>query len=325
MHPIATCSSFAEAFFANRGDGDYGKKIETTKGIANHDRKSNKAYFSIFGKITISRYLYHIDQETFSPLDIILNLPIRCYSYFLSEMMNLLNIKGAYSEGVNFIKKFFRIQVSVAASETISYENSSCYEEYYELRETLKKPDESDEKKDYTAVSFDGKGVPMIKKEGAKIVGRQGKGQKKQKKKECLVGVKHNIDTNNIASYIMELQAEMLSDKWKKESHQEKFKKVITYLKNHKQYMKYDEYLSNGYPIGAGIVESACGHVVKDRMEISGARWSIHGSEPILRLRSVVKSKNWDEYWEFFTSQARENILSADDYNPLNIQQKIAV
>jgi len=183
-------------FFANQGDGDYGKKIETTRGIATRGRKSSKSYFSIFGKITIWRYLYHIEQETFAPLDIILNLPIRCYSYFLSEMMNLLNIKGAYSEGVNFIKKFFRIQVSVAASEIISYENSSCYEEYYELRETLKKPDESDQKKDYIAVSFDGKGVPMIKKEAAKIVGRQGKGQKKQKKKECLVGVKYNIDAN---------------------------------------------------------------------------------------------------------------------------------
>ncbi len=61
-----------------------------------------------------------------------------------------------------------------------------------------------------------------------------------------------------VSSYIMELQTEMQKKKWKKKSHQEKFKKVITCLRNHREYMKYDEYLSKGYPIGTGIVESAC-------------------------------------------------------------------
>ncbi len=86
--------------------------------------------------------------------------------------------------------------------------------------------------------------------------------------------------------------------------------------------MKYDEYLAKGYPIGTGVVESACSHVVKDRMEISGARWGISGAESVLRLKSVVKSKDWDSYWEFFTSQARDKKFIADDYNSLNIHEK---
>ena len=99
--------------------------------------------------------------------------------------------------------------------------------------------------------------------------------------------------------------------------------KVITYLKNHKEYMKYDKYLSEGYPIGSGVVESACSHVVKDRMEISGARWGINGSDSILKLRSVAKSKNWDEYWEFFTTQAKNNTFFPDEYNLMNVQEKM--
>jgi rubrerythrin len=47
-----------------------------------------------------------------------------------------------------------------------------------------------------TVTSFDGKGVPVIKDEAAKIVGRLGKGEKNQKKKEALVGVKYNISPN---------------------------------------------------------------------------------------------------------------------------------
>ncbi|MDM8544286.1 hypothetical protein QUF90_24690 [Desulfococcaceae bacterium HSG9] len=86
--------------------------------------------------------------------------------------------------------------------------------------------------------------------------------------------------------------------------------------------MKYDEYLSNGYPIGTGIIESACGHPVKDRMEISGDRWGIDGAESILRLRSVFKSENWDKYQDFFNAQARENEFFPDDYNSFNIKEK---
>jgi hypothetical protein len=47
---------------------------------------------------------------------------------------------------------------------------------------------------DFTVIGFDGKGVPVIKKEAAKIQGRQGKGEKRQKKKEALVGVKYNVN-----------------------------------------------------------------------------------------------------------------------------------
>ncbi len=180
-------------YFANHNQGDYGRTVETAQGLAERGRISEKTYFSIFGKIKVTRYLYHTDNKTFAPLDIFLNLPIRCYSYFLSEMFNLLNIKDAYSEGVVFVKKFFGQQVSVSASETISGESSSCYKEFYELKKTLKVPEE---KKGYTAVSFDGKGIPMIKKEAAKITGRQGKGKKKQKKKESPVGAKYNINAN---------------------------------------------------------------------------------------------------------------------------------
>ncbi|MCP4349328.1 MAG: hypothetical protein GY795_27935, partial [Desulfobacterales bacterium] len=122
----------------------------------------------------------------------------------------------------------------------------------------------------------------------------------------------------NIASYITEPQAEMLSGRWEKKSQPEKFKKVITYFKNHRQYMKYDEYPVKGYPIGTGVVESACSHVVKNRMEISGARWGINGAESILKLRSAVKSKDWEDYREFFTRQARKNEFFPDEYNSLN-------
>ena len=68
---------------------------------------------------------------------------------------------------------------------------------------------------------------------------------------------------------------------------QETLQSVIRYMENHKQWMKYDEYLLKGYPIGSGIIESTCGHTVKNRMEGAGRRWSLDGAEFMLLLRSI--------------------------------------
>ncbi|MDL1962984.1 MAG: hypothetical protein LWW98_01385 [Deltaproteobacteria bacterium] len=105
----------------------------------------------------------------------------------------MLNINGAYENASELLKKFFGVKLSISASETISSESSDRYEDYYDLKNSLPKL-ESEE--DYVVVSFDGKGVPMIKKEAAKIVARQGNGEKKQKKKEALVGVKYDVNAN---------------------------------------------------------------------------------------------------------------------------------
>jgi len=54
-------------------------------------------------------------------------------------------------------------------------------------------------------------------------------------------------------------------------------RKTITvcarYLSNHKQYMNYKRYLKNGFPIATGVIEGACRYLIKDRMDITGARW----------------------------------------------------
>ena len=52
---------------------------------------------------------------------------------------------------------------------------------------------------------------------------------------------------------------------------------AIEYLENNREHMKYDEYLAAGYPIGSGVAEGACRHLVKDRLEQTGMRWTVDG------------------------------------------------
>lgn len=71
------------------------------------------------------------------------------------------------------------------------------------------------------------------------------------------------------------------------------------YLIDYGEYLRYDEYLAAGYPIASGVIEGACRHLIQDRMDITGARWSLAEAEAVLKLRSLRSSGDFDEYWAF--------------------------
>jgi hypothetical protein len=71
------------------------------------------------------------------------------------------------------------------------------------------------------------------------------------------------------------------------------------YYRRNQPHMRYDEYLARGWPIGTGVVEGACGHLVKDRMQQAGMRWTQAGAQALLDLRAVRLNGDWDAYWRF--------------------------
>ena len=71
------------------------------------------------------------------------------------------------------------------------------------------------------------------------------------------------------------------------------------YLLKKKKLLRYDLYLAAGSPIATGVIEGACRHLINDRFDITGARWSVPGAEAVLRLRSLRSSGDFEEYWEF--------------------------
>ncbi len=83
---------------------------------------------------------------------------------------------------------------------------------------------------------------------------------------------------------------------------------VIGYLENNRPHMRYDEYLAAGYPIGSGVIEGACRHVVKDRLELSGMRWTVEGAQATLHLRSIYLNGAWKEFDEH-RIQTEQNTL----------------
>jgi len=79
--------------------------------------------------------------------------------------------------------------------------------------------------------------------------------------------------------------------------------KCAAYLLKLKYHVRYHEFLRDGLPIGTGVIEGACRHLVRDRMDITGARWRLKSAEAVLKIRALSSSGDFDEYWAFHEQQ----------------------
>jgi hypothetical protein len=79
--------------------------------------------------------------------------------------------------------------------------------------------------------------------------------------------------------------------------------KCAHYLSKYLPMLEYDVYLSEGLPIATGVIEGACRHLIKDRMDLTGARWRLKSAEAVLRIRSLRSSGDFEEYWAFERAQ----------------------
>ena len=432
------------SYFENIENNDVGSELVNHDGdIYKRHNIITKDYFSVFGKLKIDRRSYNSKGlKSIIPLDLECNLPRKTYSYYLQDIINSISIQNTFSESKHILKKVLHLDIYEKPLEDLTASTSTYYDEYY-LEKDVSHLDGEGE---IQVMSYDGKGVPMIKKEATNIKGRQGKGEKRQKKKEALVGVSYTVNKNirtseEIAKNLIFPEKNHLSNKNKKipkannirrmaslikpkaevikEIERDAFlrnpynirenvvlidgmpslqklvernfndikkytiildiihvleylyiaahvffkessieakryvykqlirilngnvgrviggikqsakknkikgskllalEKVTRYLFNHKSIMKYDEYINQGFPIGTGVVESACKTLVKDRMEGSGKRWSMNGAEAMLKLRSIKTSNDLDNYHKFYIAKELSKLQEKVKFNLL--------
>ena len=80
------------------------------------------------------------------------------------------------------------------------------------------------------------------------------------------------------------------------ETKKAKLEEICGYFAKHKARMRYDEYLRQGYPIASGVIEGACRHVVKDRLERTGMSWTRPGAQAMLNLRAIWTCDQWEQF-----------------------------
>jgi len=446
-------------YFAQRGTGDIGPAIARADGVIlpREQTLRGRDYCSLFGTFAVPRTCYRMPGEPgIFPLDAQVTLPERCYSYFLQEWMTVFEVEHPCKERAGFFAQLCELDVAERVLMAGAKEASEDYEGFYAPRPVP----QAESAGARLVVSFDGKGVPLIKEAAVKRKAKLGTGEKRQKKKEALVGVCYTVDAQprspvalaellvdpeaararqqrhggqedspsaqqvrRLASLVRTTQAVMeliqadaerrdpqhrkplvvrldgalglwslatkLFKAWRRvtcvldiipvvgylwsaanawfregskagtrwvqeklaailrgrvgsvigglrqiltkrtlrKSVREALTKGITFFHNHRRWMQYDQYLAMGLPVGTGVVESACGSVVKPRMEGEGKRWSLAGAEAILALRSLKKSHDNDlrDYWRFRAGQARARLYARNPkYKPTTRLRRVA-
>src|SRR4051812_34425824 len=87
---------------------------------------------------------------------------------------------------------------------------------------------------------------------------------------------------------------------------------AIEYLESNREHVKDDESLAAGYPIGSGVAGGACRHLVKDRLEQTGMRWTVAGAQAMLHVRALSLNDQWDDFLEFRVEQEQDRLYQRD-------------
>jgi len=72
------------------------------------------------------------------------------------------------------------------------------------------------------------------------------------------------------------------------------------YIGNRLEQLDYKTAIAKELPIGSGIIESAHGHVIQDRIKKSGAAWELKNADAMISLR-VLRANHisqWENFWK---------------------------
>jgi hypothetical protein len=117
--------------------------------------------------------------------------------------------------------------------------------------------------------------------------------------------------------YVIGGLRQMLSKHRLPASKKKVLRSVIGYYENNREHMRYDEYLAAGYPIGSGVAEGACRHLVKDRLEQTGMRWVLEGAQAMLHLRATYLNGDWEAFYEHRIHTEQKRLYGKDACTPL--------
>lgn len=87
-----------------------------------------------------------------------------------------------------------------------------------------------------------------------------------------------------------------------------KLSRICNYFHRNRHRMRYHHYLAAGFPVASGVIEGACRHLVKDRMERAGMRWTIDGAQAMLDLRSTYINDQWSPLQTYRIQQETQRL-----------------
>ena len=177
-----------QAHVEQRGNGDVGPALkvlrESEEMRYTHRRVRKRCLKTIFGAIEIARMGYgRRGEESIYPLDETLQLPARSFSYELQKRMVKAAVQGPFDEVKERMEEISGMPIPKRSLEEVIKDAAEDFDAFYADR--ISAP--SSQTATILVAAVDGKGIPMVKRQGAQRMVRPGKGKKANKKKMATV------------------------------------------------------------------------------------------------------------------------------------------
>ena len=175
-----------QAHIERRGDGDVGPALRVPQQagtvLYTHRRLRTRSLKTIFGPVEIHRMGYsRHGVPSIYPLDQILALPARSFSYELQRRLVKAAVQNPFHESVEAIADLTGVSVPKRSLEEILRDAALDFDAFY--RERAPEPANGS----ILVAAVDGKGIPMVKPGGAQPTVRLTKGQKANRKRMATV------------------------------------------------------------------------------------------------------------------------------------------
>ena len=259
---------------------------------------------TVFGTVTVERTGYGAEgQDSLHPLDAQLNLPAERYSLQVRRRVALEAAKNSFEEAGETLARYTGAHVPKRQLEELVKRAAIDFDDFYEVRRQEGKGVPAPGPPSLMVITADSKGIMMHKqdlreatrkaaekKKRSTLRTRLSWGEKRHRKRMATVASVYAVGRYVRTPEQMYRTLARLHDALDRDIDAAN--------------LAYDQYLAAGMPIASAVVEGACRHLIKDRMELTGARWRLTGAEAVLRLRALRSSNDFDEYWRFH--EARE-------------------
>jgi hypothetical protein len=191
-----------QAHIDSRGDGCVGEALAVLPEGSDqeitypHKRLRSRGLVTLFGAVSIRRMEYSAPgRRNLYPLDAVLGLPARSYSYEIQRRLIKAAVKGPFDEAIEEVADATAVSIPKRTAEQMVLQACVDFEGFYRQRTARLQPDSGP----LLVASVDGKGIPMVKPSTAERKVRLGKGEKRNKKRMSTVGAvftqKPNIRT----------------------------------------------------------------------------------------------------------------------------------
>lgn len=174
------------AHIEQRGLGDVGPVLRVGQGtdevLYTHRRVHHRSLKTIFALVVITRMGYsRVGSASIYPLDEALQLPARLFSYELQKRAVKAAVQGPFQESVASLAETIGVSLPKRSLEEILLDAAQDFDAFY--RECMREPDTGS----ILVAAVDGKGIPMVKPEGAQRKVRPSKGDKINRKRMATV------------------------------------------------------------------------------------------------------------------------------------------